>query len=152
MEIRLDDVTDPRVIMLLEEHLRDMRADSPPESTHALDCTALQAADVSFWTLWQQDQVAGCIALKMLSPDHGEIKSMRVAPAFRRQGLARALLAHLIAEARRQGLVRLSLETGTPPAFEPSHRLYETCGFRDCAPFADYRADPYSRYMTLLLE
>lgn len=152
MEIRRDAVTDPRVIALLEEHLRDMRADSPPESTHALDCSALQAADVSFWTLWIQDQVAGCIALKTLSPEHGEIKSMRVSAAFRRQGLARALLTHLIAEARRRGLRQLSLETGTPPSFQPSHRLYEACGFSDCAPFADYREDPYSRYMTLLLD
>lgn len=148
MEIRIDDVTDPRVIDLLEAHLRDMRAESPPESTHALDCEKLRARDVSFWTLWEQEQVLGCIALKVIEPGHGEIKSMRTSAAFRRRGVARRLMDHLLAEARSRGLVRLSLETGTLPSFLPAHRLYEHYDFSDCAPFGDYREDPYSRYMT----
>ena len=147
MDIRRDAVTDPRVIALLEEHLRDMRADSPPESTHALDCSALQASDVSFWTLWIQDQVAGCIALKILSPEHGEIKSMRVADAFLGKGAGRAMLDHILAEARGAGMKALWLETGSTDAFVPALKLYESAGFAVCGPFGDYTATDFNVFL-----
>ena len=151
MQIRLDDVTDPRVMALLEEHLSDMRAISPPESKHALDGAALRAPDVSFWTLWDGEEAAGCVALKRLEAGHGEIKSMRTAAGYRRRGIARQLLAHLLEEAHLRGLTRLSLETGSQPFFAPAHRLYHAFGFEECGPFGHYREDPHSRFMTKAL-
>ncbi|MFQ2851197.1 GNAT family N-acetyltransferase [Aeromonas caviae] len=151
MQIRLDDVTDPRVMALLEEHLNDMRAISPPESTHALDGAALRAPDVSFWTLWDGEEAAGCVALKRLEAGHGEIKSMRTAARYRRRGIARQLLAHVLEEAHLRGLTRLSLETGSQPFFAPAHHLYHAFGFEECGPFGHYREDPYSRFMTKAL-
>ena len=148
MQIRPDDLTSPAVHDLLAEHLRNMRAVSPPESVHALDLTGLRAPDVTFWTVWDGETLLGCGALKELSPAHGEVKSMRTAEAHRRRGVARAVLAHLVAEARARGYGVLSLETGAQPAFEPARRLYEAFGFRHTGPFGAYADDPNSVFMT----
>ena len=128
-----------------------MHANSPEQSVHALDVGRLRDPGISFWTLWQGDDLLGCGALKALPGDEGEIKSMRTQPHALRRGVAAALLEHIITEARARGYRRLSLETGTAPAFEPAHRLYERYGFVDCAPFGDYVEDPFSRFMTLAL-
>lgn len=159
--IRLDDLQGPEIAALLEAHLADMQATSPPESKHALDLTGLRQPDIRFWTLWYQPTpaepavLAGCIALKQLDArygaKHGEIKSTRVADAFRGKGCARLLLEHLLAAAQQSGLRRVSLETGSMAFFQPARVLYQRFGFSECAPFADYAEDPNSVFMTLEL-
>ncbi len=152
MKIVVDELRDPRVIALLEEHMRDMRSVSPPESCHALDLTGLRKPDVTFWSIWDADQLAGCGALKALDATHGEIKSMRTSRTHLRKGIARIMLEHILTEARRRGIRRLSLETGSQPYFDPARRLYEVFGFRECPPFGEYVLDPNSVFMTRELE
>ena len=146
--IALGDLTDPRVLRLLEDHLADMHAESPPESVHALDVSGLQHPAVTFWALADGDAVLGCVALKQLGPDHGELKSMRTDAAVRGRGLGRLLLDHELAEARARGYRRVSLETGTQDFFAPARTLYARSGFVETGPFADYVLDPYSVFMT----
>ena len=149
--IVVDDLSGRAVAGFLQEHIDSMRAVSPPESMHALDLAGLRRPEVTFWTMWDGDDLVGCAALKELDPTHAEIKSMRTAPDRTRQGLASTLLAHLVTEARRRGYTRLSLETGSFPFFAAARALYERSGFAYCAPFADYRLDPHSVYMTRAL-
>ncbi|OZB59798.1 MAG: GNAT family N-acetyltransferase [Lysobacterales bacterium 14-68-21] len=151
MRIRPDDLQDPLVHALLREHLAGVALHSPPESIHALDLDGLRAPGMSFWTAWDGEDLLACGALKELDATHGEVKSMRTAAAHLRKGAARAMLDHIVAEARHRGYRRLSLETGTAAAFEPAHRLYASTGFVPCGPFADYVDDPYSCFMTLEL-
>jgi putative acetyltransferase len=151
MNIRRDDLSGPEIRALLEEHLINMHEISPPESVHALDLDGLRRPDVTFWTVWEGSELLGCGALKELDPRHGEIKSMRTANAHRRKGVARAVLTHIIEEAQRRSYSRLSLETGSMPAFEPARMLYASFGFTFCLPFADYTDDPNSTFMTLAL-
>jgi putative acetyltransferase len=148
--IRRDDLSDPRIVEFLAEHLADMRATSPPESVHALDLDQLRHPSVSFWSAWCDDgeTLVGTGALKRLDATHAEVKSMRTAARFRGQGVARQILAHLVAEARATGFERLSLETGTQPFFAPAYRLYTAHGFAPCGPFGTYRLDPNSCYLT----
>jgi len=142
---------EPDVIALLGEHLQGMADHSPPESIHALDIEGLKAPDITFWTMRDGKELLGCIALKQLDDKHGEIKSMRTASTHLRRGVAAALLEHLIAEARQRSYERLSLETGSGPGFEAAHALYRKTGFEYCGPFANYREDPFSRFMTITL-
>ena len=151
MLIRVDDLTGPEIRELLEEHLRNMYELSPPESVHALDLAALRRPEITFWTAWEGGALLGCGALKELDSAHGEVKSMRTASTHRREGVGRAMLEHIIAEARARNYVRLSLETGSMAAFLPARRLYESFGFTRCAPFADYTDDPNSAFMTRTL-
>jgi putative acetyltransferase len=148
MQIRVDDLTGPEIQELLTEHLRWMYRVSPPESVHALDLEKLCRPEITFWTNWDGPNLAGCAALKRLDAEHGEVKSMRTADAYQRRGVATHLLGHLIDEARRQGLRRLSLETGSQPYFEPARRLYDRFGFQFCGPFDGYVEDPNSVFMT----
>lgn len=152
LHIERDDLSRPPVQALLEEHLAHMYRLSPPEQVFALDLDGLRATDVSFFTVWQGEQLLGCGALKALSPTHGELKSMRTPSARRGRGAGRAMLAHLIDEARRRGYRELSLETGSHPEFRPAQRLYQRFGFRVCGPFADYREDPHSVFMSMRLD
>ena len=151
MQIRQDDLSGPEIRALLAEHLRSMHALSPPESVHALPLDKLRQPDVTFWTVWSGVELLGCGALRELDTTHGEIKSMRTAQAHRRRGAARAILEHILAEARRRGYMRLSLETGSMAAFEPARRLYAQFGFTSCGPFGDYREDPNSAFMSRAL-
>jgi putative acetyltransferase len=151
MDIRRDDVRGPEIAALLQEHLRDMHRVSPPESVHALDLESLRKSDITFWTVWDAGILAGCGALKELDPQHGEIKSMHTASSHRRQGVATQLLEHMLAEAKRRGCTRVSLETRSMEFFRPSRALYASFGFAPCPPFADYRADPNSVFMTKAL-
>lgn len=151
MVIRVDDLKGPEITAFLEEHIRDMRAVSPPESKHALDLDGLRKPEITFWTAWNGDQLAGCCALKQLDATHGEVKSMRIAKNLRAQGLGAALVGHLISQARNRKLTRLSLETGAMPFFEPARRLYRRSGFELCGPFGSYKPDPNSVFMTLSL-
>ena len=151
MTITEGGLDEPDVVALLSEHLQGMADHSPPESIHALDVEGLKAPDITFWTMRDGKELLGCIALKQLDEKHGEIKSMRTASAHLRRGVAAALLEHLVAEARRRSYERLSLETGSGPGFEAAHTLYRKFGFEYCGPFASYRDDPFSRFMTLRL-
>jgi len=151
VRLTLDDPTAPDVVVLLEEHLADMRATSPPESVHALDPAALAGPGLSFWTVRADGLVLGTAALKELDGEHGEIKSMRTAAAARRRGVAARLLDHLLGEARARGYRRLSLETGSQDFFAPARALYLSRGFVERGPFGDYAHDPYSVFMTLAL-
>jgi len=151
MRIILDDLSGPEVSNLIGEHLRNMHQLSPPESIHALGLEKLRRPDITFWTVWEGAELLGCGALKELDPSHGEIKSMRTAAAHLRKGVASAMLRHLLDEARRRGYRRVSLETGSAPAFEPARQLYARFGFVDCGPFGEYRPDPNSTFMTLEL-
>lgn len=148
MEIRVDDLRSVEIAALLQEHLDDMKLHSPPESIHALDLEKLRQPGITFWSLWQGDELMGCGAIKQLDPTHGEIKSMRTSSRHRRKGVAAAMLQHIVEEAQRRGYRRLSLETGSPAAFVPARELYARFGFRPCGPFADYADDPYSVFMT----
>jgi putative acetyltransferase len=151
MRIEIDDLSRPQVHALLEEHLANMHELSPPEQVFALDLTTLRAPDITLWTVWDEANLAGCGALKELSPTHGEIKSMRTPSAARGRGAGRAVLEHIISIARQRGYAKLSLETGTHPAFEPAHVLYRSKGFVDSGPFSSYRLDPHSVFMELQL-
>jgi putative acetyltransferase len=149
--VREDDLSGPEVLGLLQEHLEFTALHSPPESVHALDREALCAPDVTFWSAWQDSELAGCAALKELDARHGEIKSMRTASSYLRKGVAMALLEHLLAEAWKRAYRSVSLETGSMQAFAPARALYARFGFEFCGPFADYVADPYSVFMTRAL-
>jgi len=151
MDIRIDDLQGAAIAALLQVHLDAMHQHSPPESVHALDLEALRHPSITFWTAWDGDALMGCGALKTHSATHAELKSMRTATGHERKGVARALLRHMEAEARARGVLRISLETGTNAPFFPAHRLYESEGFVDCGPFADYQLDPWSRFMTKAL-
>jgi putative acetyltransferase len=148
VEIRRDDPTAPYVADLLAHHLEELRS-VMAERAFALDATGLSAATVTFWTAWQDDVLLGFGALKELDHTHGEVKSMRAAPAARGTGVGRALLSHIIAEARRRRYVHLSLETGTAALHAPAISLYRSAGFVSCAPFADYEASPHNQFMRL---
>jgi putative acetyltransferase len=151
MRIEIDDLSRPAIHDLLEEHLRNMHALSPPESVHALDLDQLRRPGITFWSAWEGDTLLGCAALLELDRSYGEVKSMRTPEARRRTGAGRALLAHIIEVARARGYHRLSLETGSMAAFAPAHRLYESAGFARSGAFGDYAADPNSVFMTLTL-
>ena len=152
MLIKRDDLSGVQIRALLAEHLRSMHELSPPESVHALDLSALTQPDVTFWTVWSGTELLGCGALRELTPRHGEVKSMRTAQHHRRRGVGRAMLEHIIREARMRAYERLSLETGSMKAFEPAQKLYESYGFTYCAPFAEYVEDPNSVFMTKRLD
>ncbi len=151
MIIQVDDLHGPEVQTLLQEHLDRMKLYSPPESIHALDIEALRKPEITFWTAWKNGELLGCGALKELDSYHGEVKSMRTSARHLKQGVARALLTHIFEETRRRGYKRLSLETGSHVAFAPARSLYAAFGFTYCEPFADYRLDPYSVFMTIAL-
>ncbi len=148
MDIRIDDLRGPAVAALLQAHLDAMHEYSPPESVHALDLEALRHPSITFWTAWDGDDLMGCGALKQLTPSHAELKSMRTVTRHLRKGVARALLRHIELVARTSGIRQISLETGTPEPFRAAQRLYASEGFLECAPFADYKFDPYSLFMT----
>ena len=152
MEIRVTDPQLPEVTQLLQLHLDEMAVYSPPESIHALDVDALCAPHITFWAAWRDAALLGCGALSQLDTTHGEIKSMRTAKAFLRQGVARRLLETIITTAQQRSYKRLSLETGAMAAFAPARKLYEAYGFTLCEPFGDYHLDRNSLFMTRLLK
>ena len=142
---------DPRVVALLETHVTRARGETARGSGHALDPSGLRAPDVTFWSAWEGDTVVGVGALRRLSGDHGEVKSMHTAEAARGRGVGSAILRQIMAAARARGMSRLSLETGSWPYFVPARALYARHGFVECAPFGEYREDPNSVFMTLSL-
>ncbi|REG27187.1 putative acetyltransferase [Archangium gephyra] len=148
LRFHLDDLSGEPTRALITRHLAGMHANSPPESVHAFDIDKLRQPGVTFWSAWFGEEIAGCGALKRLDAWRGELKSMRVADAFLGRGVGRAMLEHLIAEARKRGMRSLWLETGSSAAFTPALRLYESAGFVRCGPFDGYTDDPFSVFMT----
>ena len=151
MQIEVDDLSRELVHVFLQEHLEEMLSHSPPESAHALDLSQLRAPNITFWTAWDKQMLVSCGALKELDQKHGEIKSMRTANAYRGRGAGRAVLAHILDVAMARGYERLSLETGSMSAFLPAQKLYQKFNFEFCEPFANYKEDPHSVFMTLKL-
>lgn len=151
LDIRVDDLSGEPTRALVALHLSRMHAHSPPGRVHALDLSELRAPTVTVWSAWNGPALAGIAALKELGGGTGELKSMRTHPSHLRQGVAAALLEHIIGEARRRGLRRLGLETGRDPAFAPALALYRKRGFVDCEAFADYRPNDFSQFLCLTL-
>jgi putative acetyltransferase len=151
VKIVVDDLTGPEIARFLDEHVREMLSITPPESKHALDLDGLRRPEITFWSVLDGDTLVACGAIKRLDAYHAEVKSMRTAPARKRSGIASLLLEHIITQARHMGFARLSLETGSDEFFLPARRLYEKFGFRYCEPFAGYRPDPLSVFMTRTL-
>jgi putative acetyltransferase len=151
MEIRLDDLQGREVEEFLDAHVQEMKAVSPPESKHAFDIDSLRQPEITFWSVWEEKAMVGCGALKQLSTDHAEIKSMRTSESGRGKGVASLLLGHILQVAKERGYVEVSLETGSFPFFKPARQLYEKFGFLQCDPFGDYQEDPNSIFMSRLL-
>lgn len=147
LQIREDDLSGPEIAQFLQEHLTEMRAVTPPESVHALDLEGLRSPAITFWSVWEGEELVGSGALKQIDPQSGEIKSMRTAQKYRRRGIAAQILEHVLQEANRRGYTRLYLETGSMTAFIPARTLYERYGFEYRGPFANYTADPNSAFM-----
>jgi putative acetyltransferase len=149
--IRKGDLDGAPTRALISRHLEIMHGASPPDSVHAFDIDQLKSHDVTFWSAWLGDEIAGCGALKQLDAARGEIKSMTVAEAFRGHGIGRAILDHIMNEARVRGMTGLWLETGSSAPFAAALRLYEQAGFVRCPPFDGYVEDPFSIFMTRAL-
>ncbi|MGO1296126.1 MAG: GNAT family N-acetyltransferase [Vibrio sp.] len=152
MDVIIGGLANGQVIALLEEHLIDMYATSPPESAHALDVDSLKHPNITFFSGWVGEQLCGCLAMKQLTSEHVELKSMRTSHNARNSGVASGLLTHVLDVASARGFRRVSLETGSQEFFKPARNLYEKFGFRYCDPFADYSDDPNSRFMTKDIE
>jgi len=148
MDIREGGLDDPRVVALLRYHVDMNVAVTPEGSVHAFELDRLRASDIHFWSAWEGETLLGVSALKMLTPDHGEVKSMHVSEPARRTGVGAALLKFTIEAAKAFGVSRLSLETGSFDFFAPARALYQSHGFAECPPFADYKPDPNSTFMT----
>jgi putative acetyltransferase len=153
LHITTGGLDDPRVVELLNTHLTRARSETAQGCAHALDHSALQAPDVTFWSAWDDTRttVVAIGALKQLTPDHGEVKSMHVAESARGRGYGAGMLEHILAEARTRGLSRVSLETGSWPYFTAARAMYARHGFVECEPFADYVPTVNSVFMTLAL-
>lgn len=145
--LKLGGLDHPQIISLLEEHLSDMQATSPPESKHALDIDGLKLSSIQFFSLWDAQTLAGFAAYKKLNAQQGEIKSMRTAKQYRGQGVASILLEHIIQSTKQSGFSLLSLETGSMAYFKPARKFYAKHGFCHGAPFSDYSLDPNSVFM-----
>jgi putative acetyltransferase len=150
-EIRLDSPVSARVVDLLQEHYQEMFKHSPAESVHALDISSLNTSDVTFWSAWDDANLAGCAALKQIDVACTELKSMKTASAYLRQGVAAHLLSHLISESSSRGYQTIYLETGSADVFTPARKLYTSFGFHEVGPFSDYELDPHSVFMSLNL-
>ena len=151
LEIREDDLGGDQVRALLAFHLAEARSNTPTEFSFALDLSGLQTPDITVWTAWDGPALAGVCALKDLADGSGEVKSMRTDPQHLRQGVARSLLEHIIGEARRLGMSRLSLETGKVSAYRPALALYRSMGFKDGEPFADYQPSDFNQFLHMEL-
>ena len=137
------------VNQLLINHFKELRSVSPKNSCHVLDINGLKTESIKFWSLWENDELVGCGALKFLEKEHGELKSIRVTDVFRKKNYGKKVIQHLILEAKKLKITKLSLETGAGNFFEPARKLFKNCGFKDCSAFAEYEENPDSCYMTL---
>tara|TARA_B100000242_G_scaffold281756_1_gene242342 strand:+ start:350 stop:805 length:456 start_codon:yes stop_codon:yes gene_type:complete len=136
----------PRVNTLLRYHFNQLRSNSPEGSTHVLDIEGLKVPSIKFWSIWEDEKLIGCGALKFLENGHGEFKSIRIADEFRNMGYGLKLLNHIIIEAKKNGVDKISIETGAGNFFKPARKLFESAGFKKCKPFAHYKEDQNSCY------
>ena len=141
----------PEVHELLIKHFIELRSVSPEGSAHVLDIAGLQDPSIKFWSLWEESDLMGSGALKFLDEEHGEFKSIRVIDKFRAKGNGSKVINHLINEAKKLKIKRLSLETGSGKFFMPARKLFVKYGFKICKPFSDYEDYINSVYMTLLI-
>ena len=142
----------PEVNKLLTKHFIELKAASPDGSVHVLDIPGLKDTSIKFWSLWENDRIFGCGALKLLGKDHGEFKSIRIHDNFKNQGKGIKVIKHLIDEAKKLKIKRISLETGASKFFDPARKLFKKCDFTPCKPFAHYKEDVNSIYLTKLIE
>jgi len=138
----------PEVHELLIKHFVELRAASPEGSAHVLDIHGLKDKSIKFWSLWKKDMLMGCGALKFLENEHGEFKSIRIHDNFRKMGNGISVINHLINEAKKLNIKKLSIETGAGDFFQPARKLFKRCGFEICVPFAHYKEDINSVYLT----
>ena len=141
----------PQVNELLKTHFIELKSVSPEGSSHVLDIEGLKVPSIKFWSLWENNDLIGCGALKILSENHGEFKSIRVANIFRQKKYGEKIIAHLIEKSKNQGIKKLSVETGAGEFFAPARKLFKNFGFKECKPFAHYKEDPNSCYYNLNL-
>ena len=139
----------PEVDDLLRKHFIELRSVSPAGSTHVLDIDGLKNPSIKFWSLWENEKLMGCGALKFLNESHGEFKSIRVADQYRGKGYGKKIISHLIAEAKELKIKKISIETGSGEFFKSARRLFKNFGFEKCEPFSHYKTDVNSCYMTL---
>jgi len=149
LDIREDDLSGEATRQLLALHLRGMHANSPPGHVFALDLSGLKAPNVTVWSAWDGEAICGIGALKAIDHERGEVKSMRTHPDHLRKGVGAAILEHIISEASRRGLRRLSLETGSGPAFQPAIDLYLRRGFVPGNRFGDYQKSDFNQFFHL---
>ena len=140
---------DPKVNDLLIRHFKELRLVSPEGSAHVLDIPGLKVSSIKFWSVWEKDTLLGCGALKFLSENHGEFKSIRIVDDFRKKGYGFKIINHLIEEAKKLNIEKLSLETGSGNFFLSARKLFQKVGFKICTPFAHYKEDSNSCYMSL---
>mgnify|MGYP001226332241 FL=1 len=136
---------------LLKKHFIELRSVSPEGSTHVLDIDGLKDPSIKFWSLWKNNELMGCGALKFLDNNHGEFKSIRISDKFRQKGFGIKVIEHLINQAKELKITKISIETGAGIFFEPARKLFLRCGFKKCEPFAHYKHDPNSCYYNLEL-
>jgi|TARA_B110000037_G_scaffold206127_1_gene251754 putative acetyltransferase len=141
----------PEVHVLLIKHFIELRSVSPEGSAHVLDIAGLKDPSIKFWSLWEKSDLMGSGALKFLDKEHGEFKSIRVSDKFRGKGNGLKVINHLIDEAKKLNIKRLSLETGAGEFFFTARKLFNKCGFEPCKPFSHYKNDINSVYMTMLI-
>ena len=141
----------PEVNELLTKHFIELRAASPEGSAHVLDIPGLKDPSIKFWSLWENEKLVGCGALKFLEEDHGEFKSIRVHDNFRNQNNGIKIINHLILEAKKLDIKKISIETGAGKFFEPARKLFKRCNFTSCKPFAHYKIDKNSIYLSKLI-
>ena len=142
---------DTEVNKLLQNHFIELRSVSPEGSTHVLNIEGLKNKSIKFWSLWDENILIGCGALKFLDTHHGEFKSIRVSDNFRKKGYGKKIIRHLISESQKMGIKKLSVETGAGNFFVPARKLFISCGFKPCKPFAHYKDDPNSCYFDLII-
>ena len=142
----------PEVDELLKKHFIELRSVSPEGSTHVLNIKGLKDSSIKFWSLWENDELIGCGALKFLDKEHGEFKSIRLADKFRKEGNGIKIIKHLVDEAKKLSIKKISLETGAGEFFKPAQELFVLCGFKVSKPFAHYKEDINSVYMSLPID
>jgi len=141
----------PEVHELLVKHFIELRSVSPEGSAHVLDIAGIKDPSIKFWSLWTEDQLMGSGAIKFLDKNHGEFKSIRINDRFKNKGNGKKIVDHLIDEAKKLDIKRLSLETGAGNFFLPARKLFLKCNFNACKPFSHYKEDVNSVYMSLLI-
>ena len=115
----------PEVNQLLKKHFIELRSVSPKGSAHVLDIEGLKVKSIKFWSIYENEKLIGCGALKFLDSVHGEFKSIRVADSFRKKGYGKKVIAILIEKSRQLNIQKISIETGSGEFFLPARKLFK---------------------------